>query len=75
MTKPKLTKEDQEIKKSQVRVRVTYWSAAFLFAGGYVLTGALFWKGKYTEAKDMFLAILPVSAAVISFWFAGRKSG
>ena len=29
--------------------------------------------GRIDEAKDLFLAILPVSAAVVSFWFAGRS--
>ena len=66
------SKEKQEIRKSQVRVRVTYIAAAFLFGGGGIFIILLICFGKVEEALDLFLTLLPVSAAVISFWFAGR---
>lgn len=74
MTNPPVTKEQQEIRKSQVRVTVTYWASLFLFLGGALFIAFLLIKGDKANAKDIFMAILPVSSAIISFWFAGRKS-
>lgn len=65
--------EKRESRRSQVRVWVTYGAAAFLFVGGPILIGILLCRSSYDEAKELFLTILPVSAAVISFWFAGRS--
>ena len=28
---------------------------------------------KYPEAKDLFLTVLPVASAIVSYWFAGRS--
>ena len=68
---------DQKIKmrKSRVRVRISYWAAGFLFFGGSVFIVFLIWTRKLTEALQLFNTILPVSAAIISFWFAGRGGG
>ena len=35
---------------------------------------ALLYKGSYDEAKDIFLTVLPVSSAIVSYWFAGRST-
>lgn len=61
-------------RKSAVRVLVTYIAAGFLFIVGAGFVAALLARGQLDEAKNVFLAILPVSAAVITFWFAGRNS-
>ena len=65
--------EKRESRRSMVRVYVTYAAAIFLFGGGAILIATLFFTGKTDEAKDLFLAIMPVSAAVISYWFATRR--
>ena len=66
--------EERESKRSAVRVWVTYGAAAFLFAGGALMIVALLYKGSYDEAKDIFLTVLPVSSAIVSYWFAGRST-
>ena len=69
---------DKELKRkrSYVRVKITHYAAYFLFGGGAGLIIAfLFIKDDSTAAKDLFMAILPVASAILSFWFAGRKSG
>lgn len=59
--------------KSLVRIVVTAMAALFLFGGG----GAMIWFyldccPDDTKAKDIFMTILPVASAIVSFWFAGR---
>ena len=71
--KIKELQEQRESKRSLVRITVTYEATAFLFGIGAIMIAILLWKNKYEEAKDVFLTILPVSSAVISFWFAGRS--
>ncbi len=68
-----IDENDRESKRSNVRICVTYGAALFLFAGGAVFIAALGYNEMWTEAKDLFMTILPVSAAIISYWFAGRK--
>lgn len=65
---------DSEIEKrrSEVRIRTTYAAVAFLFGGGSIFILFLIWTRKLPEALNLFQTILPVSAAIISFWFAGR---
>ena len=65
----------KEIKKSKVRIWVTYTATAFLFVGGPLLMLYAFRCDKTDEAISIFQSILPISAAIISFWFAGRNIG
>ena len=65
----------RQLRRSHVRIVITYVAAGFLFFGGYGMVVYLLACGKIDEAKSLFLSILPVSSAVISFWFGGRKSG
>ena len=65
----------REDRKSWVRVVVTYGAAAFLFIGGPIFIAFLIWTGRRDDAIALFNTILPVSAAIISFWFAGRPRG
>ncbi len=67
--------EKRESRRSLVRVLVTYGAAGFLFVIGSAMILALLYQGSYAEAKDLFLTILPVSAAIVSYWFAGRSVG
>ena len=59
-------------RKSWVRVIVTYIAAAFLFVGGAIFIIVLVCMGKIQDATNLFQTLLPVAAAIISFWFAGR---
>ena len=66
-----------EAKRSAVRIRVTYLSAVYVFAGSALLIGGV-WFDKLTTteleaAKDIFLTVLPVATGVITYWFASRK--
>ena len=63
----------RDTRRSAVRVRVTYLAAGFLFVAGAAIVGYLLAVGKTDEAKDLFLAILPVSAAIVTYWFATRR--
>lgn len=71
--------QDQDPKaekmRSAVRVRVTYAAAFFLFGAGAGFAGYFIAIGKEVMAKDLFFAILPIAAAVVTYWFATRKSG
>ena len=74
MTNDMPEKESRETRKSAVRVLVTYIAASFLFVVGAGFVAALLILGQIEDAKNVFLSILPVSAAVITFWFAGRNN-
>ena len=78
-----MTNIDETLKKhrSYVRVVVTYFAVAFVFFGGglmiayFILTGTLAGTdstNNFAMAKDIFTAVLPIGATVVSFWFAGR---
>lgn len=70
-----MSSEDiREARKSLVRVVVTYVAAAFLFVGGTIFIAFLIWTGQRDDAITLFNTILPVSAAIVSYWFAGRGS-
>ena len=60
--------------RAAVRVIVTYAAAAFVFLGGGILMVCLYHGEKTEEALDLFHVILPVAAAIISYWFAGRNN-
>ena len=49
---------------------MTYIAADFLFIGGALIVGAFLVMENHEEAKDVFLTILPISAAVVTYWFA-----
>ena len=68
------TEEKMKTRKSWVRVLVTYLAAIFLFIGGGIFITFLTWTGRREDAIALFNTILPVSAAIISYWFAGRGS-
>ena len=61
-------------RRSNVRVRVTYAAAFFLFVMGPILIVLLLWYDKPRLAIDLFLSILPISSAVVSYWFATRST-
>lgn len=64
----------KELRKSRVRIIVTYLAASFLFVGGPIFIAFFVWTQDRTNALTLFNTILPVSAAIISYWFAGRSN-
>lgn len=70
----KLAERELNLRRSKVRVVVTYIAAAFLFGGGSIFISFLIWTGQRDLAFQLFTTLLPVGAAVISFWFAGRSN-
>lgn len=67
--------ERREDNRSAVRMKVTYVATGFLFVVGAALVGYFITTGKPDDGKDIFLAILPIASAVITYWFASRQSG
>ena len=63
----------RESRRSAVRIAVTYIAAGFLFLVGAAVVGYLLAIGDIATAKDIFLTILPVAAAIVTYWYAGRK--
>ena len=53
---------------------VTYMAAGFLFIVGAALVAYFVATDKTGDGKDLFLAILPVAAAIVTYWFATRRN-
>ena len=66
--------EQRQNRRSAVRVIVTYVATGFLFVVGAALVGYFIATGDKDDGKDIFLAILPIASAVITYWFAARQS-
>lgn len=76
MTKDDVEKQrlKQEIRKSKVRVCVTYimtWAYALVAA---FLVGLLIWRDKTELAIAVFSGVASTSASIIAFWFGSRGS-
>ena len=69
----KNTDSELKLRKSRVRVIVTYSATGFVFLGATILIIWFLSCGKFTEAKDLFLAVLPVATGIITYWFADRS--
>lgn len=66
--------EQRESARSAVRVIVTYLAAGFLFVVGAAVVGYLIATNQNVSAKELFMTILPIAAAVVTYWFATRKN-
>ena len=66
--------EKRESRRSSVRIWVTYGAAAFLFGGGIALVAAFFFMEDYDKATGVFMAVSPISTAVVTYWFANRAN-
>lgn len=72
----------RKIMKSRVRVYVTYAAGIFVFGGGLFLMAAagfgwLSDKGgnpAFTNAKDIFMMVLPIATGILTYWFAERAA-
>lgn len=78
-SQPKTTNDlspeaEHEIKKSRVRVCVTYVATAFIFGGGGILIVWFASKGENEDAMAVFNTILPIAAGVVTYWFAARSN-
>ena len=67
--------EQREHNRSAVRMIVTYVATGFIFVVGAAIVGYFIATDKHDDGKDIFLAILPIASAVITYWFAARQSG
>ena len=65
---------EQEIKKSKVRIHITYVATAFIFLGGGFLVAWFVSKGQQEDAMDVFNIILPIAAGIVTYWFAARSN-
>ena len=71
-------KEKKELRRSRVRIWVTFGAAAYLFIFGPALVAfLLFYKpaGDADAAKDLFMYLVPVASGIIAYWFGARKNG
>ena len=70
-----ILKERQEIKKSNVRICVTYIATTFIFGGGIglILFFTLF-KKEPDLAMRVFNAVLPIATGIVTYWFATRSN-
>ena len=69
------TEKQQQIRKSQVRVVVTYF-----MTGAYVITAIgliawLMWTDKSELAIGVFSGVASTTATIIAFWFGSRGVG
>ena len=75
--------QHRELRKSRVRIVVTYLAAVHLFVFGPIFSYWLFnhavdGQGNavpgIAEAKDLFMATFPISSGILAYWFATRGS-
>lgn len=71
----KILQERQDLKKSNVRIYVTYVATIFIFGIGLGLI--LFFtlvKEKPDHAMRVFNAVLPIATGIVTYWFATRSN-
>ena len=82
--------QSKELRRSLVRVIVTYVAAIYLFILGPIVAWMIFGSNtpnvgtaenpikilapNVAAAKDLFLSILPIATGIVTYWFATRKS-
>lgn len=72
----------RKIMRSRVRVYVTYAAGIFVFGGGLFLMAAagFGWLADkdsnpaFTNAKDIFMMVLPIATGILTYWFAERAA-
>ena len=72
----------RKIMRSRVRVYVTYAAGIFVFGGGlFLMVAASFgWlvdkdgNPAFTNAKDIFMMVLPIATGILTYWFAERAA-
>ena len=70
-------REQIEMRRSKVRIWVTYSAALYVFLGSLVLILAFAIAGAQGTglplAKEVFTMVLPIATGIITYWFASRK--
>ena len=72
------TKDRINDRRSRVRVNVTYWASAYIFAGIPLLIVLAIW-GKLTDdnfstVREVFTIGVPIATGIITYWFATRPT-
>ena len=65
----------QQIRKSQVRVVVTYFMTAAYVVTAIGLIAWLMWTDKSDLAIGVFSGVASTTATIIAFWFGSRGAG
>lgn len=63
---------DQERRRSNVRIRVTYLMATLFASTATVLIVWLAWQQKWSEAISIFTSVGAMAGGVIGYWFGNR---
>ena len=68
--------ERQKIRKSNVRICVTYIATVFIFGVGIglILFFTLSEDEQPDQAMRVFNAVLPIAAGIVTYWFATRSN-
>ena len=74
MSEVQRLRHEQEIRKSKVRVWVTYVMTAAYAVAALGLVGWLMWVDKTDLAIGVFSGVASTSASIIAFWFGSRGS-
>ena len=67
--------QKQHIRKSQVRVVVTYFMTTAYVLTSIGLIGWLMWVDKSELAIGVFSGVASTTATIIAFWFGSRGTG
>jgi hypothetical protein len=72
---PKDATEAQLIRKSAVRVYVTYWVVFAYSVGALGLTAYLLFYSKFDQALAVFNGFATLAVGITAFWFGQRGQG
>ena len=65
----------QRVRKSNVRIVVTYFVVFTYCTGALGISAFLFAKGQYELGLGVFNGLATLSAGIAGFWFGSRSSG
>lgn len=71
---------EQERRKSNVRIWITYGAGLYIFIGSIILMlYGILCKADYDSEnfrllKDIFMLVLPVATGIITYWFSARSN-
>ena len=74
---PDNTDEVIKLRRSRVRMWITYGAGLFLFGGGAAFIACLIWvtNEKILDvAREVFAILVPIATGVITYWFADQRS-
>ncbi|MEM9584948.1 MAG: hypothetical protein AAGA08_17680 [Pseudomonadota bacterium] len=65
----------QRIRKSNVRIVVTYFVVFVYCTASVIFTAYLLWQAKYELALGIFNGLATLAAGIAGFWFGSRGTG